>query len=328
MIELEGNNMITVLAKNNGKYGVIELPALEGQLKKFCADMKVENVKEINIQYAGTGTYRHIDVPLVETILETERVGIDEVNLLSYLFYRMSDNQLEDYCRQMYEYSSDLKSISIDSFINEAYEILKPGTEVFYNGNNIDELISVERKRSAIYQEMNKDVFWKMIDLAKKQCGDDYKSMERVLIDQLSNMNPQDIVEYYRINSEYIRLANREGVYDVGCELNKFGLGDDGFVDFRGWLIGQGKDVYMQAMKEPKSIVELGLKPRNGEFSWETFNYIPSYAYTANTGEDMYCEDLDMPEEQQREIADEIDFGESNTQYHESELEYIMKNGL
>lgn len=319
--------MITVLAKNLEKNGVIILPALEGKLKKFCADMKVKNLKEIKIQYAGTGIYKEIDALLAENIFETGHMRLDEVNLLAYLFYRMSDNQYEDYIRRLSDDNEVFKSISLDRIINEAYGILNPGTDISYSGKNLKELIAFERKQTAPYSKMNKDIFWKMIDIARTQCGDDYDNMERVLIEQLSNMSPQDIVEYYCISNEYLCLLNREGIYKVGCELNKFGLSDDSFIDFRGWIIGQGKEVYMQAMKEPESIVQLELKPRDGYYLWETFNYIPSYAYEANTGNDMYCEDFNMSQEQKKEIANEIEFGESNTTEHESELAHIMKNG-
>ena len=35
------------------------------------------------------------------------------------------------------------------------------------------------------------------------------------------------------------------------------GCSDDGFTDFRAWLIAQGKDAYMSALADPDSLAEL-----------------------------------------------------------------------
>ncbi|MEO5978010.1 MAG: DUF4240 domain-containing protein, partial [Chryseolinea sp.] len=38
------------------------------------------------------------------------------------------------------------------------------------------------------------------------------------------------------------------------------GCSDDGFADFRGWLISRGKSVYENSLSSPDNLATLGLK--------------------------------------------------------------------
>lgn len=322
--------MITVLAKNKGRYGTVELPERDGRLKDFCIDLGIKQKNCVDIRYAGTGKYRSIDIPLLENTIKSRETDIGELNLLAYLIRRMDDNQVKDYCMRLSENSDDLRVRSIENLINDAYETFELEPTQYYKGDNLNELIAAERKRSAPYQTMNKDIFWEMIDTAKQQSGGDYEVMEQILTERLSRMEPEHIALFYAINEEYIKIANSESVYDVGCVLNDGGLSDDGFMDFRGWLIAQGKDVYMKAIKEPKSITELSLKAKNGGCTWETFNYVAIDAYQTNTGQDIYDADITSEKLKQvkADIASETEIGEDNRQEHVSELSQIMNGGF
>jgi len=61
------------------------------------------------------------------------------------------------------------------------------------------------------------------------------------------------------------------------------GCSDDGFDYFRGWLIGQGQEVYENALRDPQS-----LRNVTGPcVSCENFLYIAMDAYEARTGQQL-----------------------------------------
>ena len=149
--------------------------------------------------------------------------------------------------------------------------------------------------------KMNSDVFWTLIENAKNQGGDDYYKREDVLIEELAKFPPSDIIEFYKLNRAYLDSANNDMVYTAATKLSErdtpanVGFSDDGFFDFRSWLIGQGKEAYMAIIENPHSLLSLDLKPRKSKcgyigFCWEV--YLASKAYEKATGRDIY-KDMD-----------------------------------
>jgi hypothetical protein len=145
--------------------------------------------------------------------------------------------------------------------------------------------------------KMNVDVFWALIENAKTKGGDDYYKRESVLVEELVKYAPTDIIEFYKINRAYLDSANNDRVYAAATELSErdtpknAGFSDDGFTDFRSWLIGQGKEVYMATIENPHSLLSFDLKPRKSKcgyigFCWEV--YFASDAYEKATGRDIY----------------------------------------
>jgi hypothetical protein len=94
--------------------------------------------------------------------------------------------------------------------------------------------------------------FWEIIDTARASaCG--WDDMYDPLIDLLSSLCISDIMKWNNIFSEYHRLAYKNKLWAAAYVING-GCSDDGFEDFRGWLIAQGKDVYLNALSNPVSL--------------------------------------------------------------------------
>jgi hypothetical protein len=76
------------------------------------------------------------------------------------------------------------------------------------------------------------------------------------------------------------------------------GCSDDGFSDFRGWLICRGEKVYEAALRDPESLVEV--VDDSEECQYEGFQYVAFQAWENKTGR-MLSEyprhDLTCPEE-------------------------------
>ena len=96
--------------------------------------------------------------------------------------------------------------------------------------------------------EINKDTFWKLIQSAKETCGQDMDAMMDFLKDRLVSMGPEQAQNFHDILHAYEDLADKFGLWDAAGVMKEYGCSDDGFIDFRAWLIAQGWDTYLSFM--------------------------------------------------------------------------------
>jgi hypothetical protein len=70
--------------------------------------------------------------------------------------------------------------------------------------------------------------------------------------------------------------------YDIGG-----GCSDDGFDDFRSWLISMGQEVYEAVLRAPKKVYEVVEKAGlEDEVFFEELQYVPSRVLREKTGEE------------------------------------------
>lgn len=103
---------------------------------------------------------------------------------------------------------------------------------------------------------MSKDAFWALIQEAKTACGQDLNAMEYYLQEQLVSMGPAAAKNFHDILQTYEDLADQYGLWDAVSVIKEYGCSDDGFIDFRAWLIAQGKEVYMNALRDPDTLAD------------------------------------------------------------------------
>lgn len=60
---------------------------------------------------------------------------------------------------------------------------------------------------------------------------------------------------------------------------------DDSFIDFRAWLVSQGRDVYMAALKDPDSLADV---PSYQDYRFDSLPFMGDYAYEELTGRDAF----------------------------------------
>ena len=150
------------------------------------------------------------------------------------------------------------------------------------------------------FTEMNQDTFWTLIHEAKAACGQDMDAMEHYLRDALVSMGPAAAQNFHNILHAYEDLAYQYGLWDAASVIKEYGCSDDGFIDFRAWLIAQGKDVYLNALKDPDSLADIELY---GDCSFECMSYVGDYAYEQLTGRSAYG---DMDEAAFAKLKDEL----------------------
>ena len=133
--------------------------------------------------------------------------------------------------------------------------------------------------------EINKESFWDLIHEAKNVCGQDMDAMLAYLKDRLVSMGPTQAQNFHDIIHAYEDLADKFGLWDAAGIMKEYGCSDDGFIDFRAWLIAQGREVYFAALADPDSLADV---VPYGDCCFEQLSYVGDYAYEQLTGKSAY----------------------------------------
>lgn len=133
--------------------------------------------------------------------------------------------------------------------------------------------------------EINKESFWELIHEAKNACGQDMDAMLAYLKDRLVSMGPTQAQNFHDIIHAYEDLADKFGLWDAAGIMKEYGCSDDGFIDFRAWLIAQGREVYFAALADPDSLADV---VPYGDCCFEQLSYVGDYAYEQLTGKSAY----------------------------------------
>lgn len=156
---------------------------------------------------------------------------------------------------------------------------------------------------------MNKDKFWEIIQKVKEQCKDDAKKMVDVLKEELEQHPIDEVQKFSSIFNTYHDIAYKEGLFSIGSMMNHYMMTDDGFIDFRYWLISQGKETYMNAMKDPMALCTAEIKPIEDWYEFESFGYVPMTVIEEKTGDYRKAQE-ELSAEEEKEILSEIKFGD------------------
>ena len=113
-------------------------------------------------------------------------------------------------------------------------------------------------------------------------------------------MGPAAAKDFHDILQAYEDLADQYGLWDAASVIKEYGCSDDGFIDFRAWLIAQGKEVYMDALREPDTLADA--EPY-GDCCFECLSYVGDYAYEQLTGRSAYDE---MESDRMEKLRDEL----------------------
>ena len=105
------------------------------------------------------------------------------------------------------------------------------------------------------------------------------------LMGRLTILGPQQAQDFHDILHGYSDLAYKYGLWSAASLMCENGCSDDGFIDFRAWLVAQGKEVYMAALADPDSLA--GAEAYGG-CQFEELTYVGSKAMEAMIGQSAY----------------------------------------
>ena len=124
---------------------------------------------------------------------------------------------------------------------------------------------------------MDKETFWKVIGEVNRCVEDgDQEAVLEATQRKLMEYSAADIARWHEIKGVYMQLADRNDLW-AACAATGTHCTDDGFIDFRSWLISQGKDVYMQVLQDPDSLAEVDIPGEGADF--EVYGYVALAAY-------------------------------------------------
>ncbi|MFV0400804.1 MAG: DUF4240 domain-containing protein [Oscillospiraceae bacterium] len=151
------------------------------------------------------------------------------------------------------------------------------------------------------------DAFWSVLDQARETAAP-YPEVADHLMETLSYMQKDDLLLWGKMFDAYHQLAYKEKLWQVADILDGGFCSDDGFIDFRAWLILQGREVYTAALSDPDTLAYLGVQ---SEVRYQQINYAAANAYEQR-GYGHYCDDIgavSLPEGIRTEMESEIRYG-------------------
>jgi Protein of unknown function (DUF4240) len=145
---------------------------------------------------------------------------------------------------------------------------------------------------------------WNLIDDTRDAAGNDTGRQSELLEERLSQLPPQQIVDFQRLRH---RLDERAYTWDLwgAAYVIEDGCSDDCFRDFRAYLISLGRGPYERALRDPDSLASVVEDAEEGD--WENADNVAPDAYESATGEDIPADDSDLSGEPRGESWDDED---------------------
>jgi len=98
--------------------------------------------------------------------------------------------------------------------------------------------------------------FWELIHKARDAANGNAEKQSVLLTEELVKLPAEEIISFERIFDELKDNAYIGNLWDAATVI-MYGCGDDGFQEFREWLVGLGKEVYENAIKNPETLVNV-----------------------------------------------------------------------
>ncbi len=131
--------------------------------------------------------------------------------------------------------------------------------------------------------------FWKLTESAYRDDGADHFEALKAVLALLSEA---ELIAYQARFDELMSAANAIDLWGAAYLVNG-GCSDDGFHDFRAWLIGRGRHVYESALKSPDTLADV----LDGEpVSGFGLDVAAVRVYEEATGRDDFYDQLDHAE--------------------------------
>lgn len=150
---------------------------------------------------------------------------------------------------------------------------------------------------------INTDKFWLLVNNAVKASNGDNSVKEQYLTTELTKLSLDEIKDF--------EIAFRKAIIDAddfkimaAQKIIEGYVSDDSYLYFRCWLIGQGKTIYTEALKDPEYLASIVNKGDICDF--EGIMYVATNAYSKKTGKE---EDESFPRDVAIKMGLDYDFG-------------------
>lgn len=125
---------------------------------------------------------------------------------------------------------------------------------------------------------MELDRFWALISESRREFDPDRENgnmdaQVAAIRKLLSDLPMEDVAAFSNAFSKLFHDAYNWDLWAAGYIIEG-GCGDDGFTDFRYWLISMGRDVYENAMTDAESLADVAFRSGIECAQFEEFGYI------------------------------------------------------
>jgi hypothetical protein len=131
---------------------------------------------------------------------------------------------------------------------------------------------------------MDSTAFWNLIERTRRKSGGVQDLQMDALRQELEALAPASIVDFQSHFDTFRSQAYRWDLW-AAAFIIRGGCSDDGFLDFRSWLIAQGREVYEAAVQDPQTLADIA-KPDVDDCTFEEFAYVAADVYEGKTSRD------------------------------------------
>ncbi|MFD7501399.1 DUF4240 domain-containing protein [Streptomyces sp. NPDC059850] len=152
---------------------------------------------------------------------------------------------------------------------------------------------------------MDETEFWGLVDHARETAEGDPEDQSDLLVEQLSQLDPDSVLDFAR---HFEARANRAYRWDLwgAAWVLLGGVSDDAFEAFRYWLIGQGREVFEGALHDPDALAELlDDFDEQVDGDCEDLGFAADEAYEQLTG--LVLPELGLPERPDEPVGATVD---------------------
>ena len=132
---------------------------------------------------------------------------------------------------------------------------------------------------------LDEDMFWKIVDTSVKT-SKTQDEQESFVIKELEKLDPHEIIGFKLRTNKLLDDVYTSEMWCAGYIINGH-CTDDGFEDFRHWIISRGKDAYYSAKENPDNLLQ-AIDNEDHICTFEKFWYVALTAFQNKTSKDLY----------------------------------------
>ena len=131
---------------------------------------------------------------------------------------------------------------------------------------------------------LNEEQFWAIVDNSLKMTQDQ-EQQEQFLVSEITKLSHHEMIGFYLRNCYLLNETYTSEMWCAGHIMNTR-CSDDGFEDFRCWVISRGKETYYKAKANPDYLINEFVEGCEA-YEFELFGYVAIEAFEQATGKEL-----------------------------------------
>lgn len=133
---------------------------------------------------------------------------------------------------------------------------------------------------------LDENIYWSMVEQSIKN-STNQDEQENYLVTEIEKLTPTQMIGF-RLRTDKLLYDTYTSAMWCAAYLMNGGCSDDGFEYFRNWVISRGKEVYLNALENPDSLIHQKDFGDDELYDFEGFWYVALTAFENKTGEELY----------------------------------------